>query len=173
MSGKARPIVHYGDPVLHRPNKTVTEFGPELSDLVDDMFASMYEADGVGLAANQIGVDARVWVMDCPTDEGGSMVAHIVNPVLEAVERPGGERNLVVENEGCLSVPGEYYDVARPDYALVSGQDKNGDPITLEAEGYTARCLIHETDHTNGTVYVDRLPTKIRKKLLKGAGLKV
>ncbi|WP_025272430.1 peptide deformylase [Haloglycomyces albus] len=168
MSGNVRPIVHYGDPVLHQRCTEVTEFDQELAELVDDMFASMYEADGVGLAANQIGVNARVFVIDCPDDEGKHTVAHIVNPELQAVE---GERKLVLENEGCLSVPGEYTEVARADHAVVTGKDKNGKDITLEGTGFLARCLQHETDHLNGTVYVDKLPKKVRKRLLKNAGL--
>ncbi|MGH8794236.1 MAG: peptide deformylase [Stackebrandtia sp.] len=163
-----RPIVYYGDPVLHRPCQTVEKFDEELAELVDVMFASMYAADGVGLAANQIGVDARVFVMDCPDDDGGRVVAHVVNPTLLETPPP---RELKVDTEGCLSVPGQHAETPRVYTATVTGFDKTGEPIEVTATGNAARCLQHETDHLNGTVYVDRLPRKLRKKLLEAAGL--
>lgn len=167
-NGKAHPIVHYGDPVLHRPCQKVTTFDDDLVTLVADMFASMYEAEGVGLAANQIGVDLSVFVMDIDDRKGGRAIGHIVNPVLEEQPPP---RTLVTDSEGCLSVPGQYTDTARVDTATVSGYDMYGKPTTLTGEGYVARCLQHETDHLNGIVFVDRLPKKLRKKLLTEAGL--
>src|SRR4051794_39624383 len=108
-SGTARPITRYGEPVLHRRCQEVTVFDDGLARLVSDMFASMYAAEGVGLAANQIGVDARVFVVDCPDAGDTNVVAHVVNPVLRLPE----QRKLVVEPEGCLSVPGQDFDVAR------------------------------------------------------------
>src|SRR4051812_4910987 len=99
----SRPIVFYGDPVLHRRCADVTEFDQALGELVEDMFASMYEARGVGLAANQIGVDLQVFVYDCPDADDVRQVGHIVNPVLEVASAlaPPDEGD-----EGCLSVPG-------------------------------------------------------------------
>ena len=165
--GVARPIVTYGsNPVLHRPCTPVTEFGRDLRRLVLDMFASMEAADGVGLAANQIGVDARVFVIDCPDAEGNDVVGYVVNPVLTLVEPVGEEPAEEVTEEGCLSVPGPYAELPRAFRARVDGVDASGDPVCIEATGMAARCLQHEVDHLDGTVYVDRLPEELRERLL-------
>jgi peptide deformylase len=140
----------------------VTVFDDELQQLVADMFASMAAAEGVGLAANQIGVDARVFVVDCPDATDTNVVAHVVNPVLRLPEG----RALEVDNEGCLSVPGVRADVGRPTTAVVTGVDMFGEPVTINGTGLLARCLQHETDHLDGLLYVDRLPAKQRKRLL-------
>jgi peptide deformylase len=163
--GTARPITVVGNPVLHRPCQAVTEFDDKLAQLIDDMFASQRAAEGVGLAANQIGVDLRVFVYDCPDDDGVRHVGHVVNPVLE--ELPVGRRVLDDSNEGCLSVPGAYAELPRPDYAAVRGQDMHGNPITIQGTGYFARCLQHETDHLNGYLYIDRLSKRDRKNALR------
>ncbi|GAA1157062.1 peptide deformylase [Kitasatospora gansuensis] len=163
--GTARPITVFGNPVLHREVKTVTEFDAELATLIDDMFVSMYAAEGVGLAANQIGVDAKVFVYDCPDDDGVRHVGHVINPVLE--ELPAGRRQLDDSAEGCLSVPTAYMELARPDFAAVTGQDKHGNPIRVEGTGFYARCLQHETDHLYGYLYIDRLSKRERKDALK------
>jgi peptide deformylase len=139
VSGSARDITLYGAPVLHQHTAEVTDFGPELHRLVADMFASMYAASGVGLAANQIGVGLRVFVMDCPDSAGGpNVVAHVVNPVLELPPPP---RGLEVAGEGCLSVPGQRFDVARTVAAAVTGVDMHGAPVRVEGTGLVARCL--------------------------------
>ncbi len=140
----------------------MTVFDEELQRLVADMFASMAAAEGVGLAANQIGVDARVFVVDCPDATDTNVVAHIVNPVLHL---PDG-RDLEVDSEGCLSVPGVRADVSRPTTAYVTGVDMFGKPVRIDGTGLLARCLQHESDHLDGLLYVDRLPTKKRKRLL-------
>ncbi|MEV8094930.1 peptide deformylase [Kitasatospora sp. NPDC085879] len=163
--GTARPITVFGNPVLHREVATVTSFDGELSALIDDMFVSMYAAEGVGLAANQIGVDLKVFVYDCPDDEGVRHVGHVVNPVLE--ELPAGRRALDDSPEGCLSVPTAYMELARPDYAAVTGQDKDGNPVRVEGTGFFARCLQHETDHLYGYLYIDRLSKRDRKDALR------
>jgi peptide deformylase len=168
--GVARPIVTYGsDPVLHRPCAPVTEFDRTLRHLLLDMFASMAEADGVGLAANQIGVDARVFVMDCPDADGEDVVGYVVNPVLTILDPVGDEPPVEVTEEGCLSVPGPYAELERAFRARVDGVDVHGDPTSIEATGMAARCLQHEVDHLNGTVYVDLLPAELREKLLAEA----
>ncbi len=165
--GVARPIVTYGsNPVLHRPCAPVTEFGRDLRRLVLDMFASMEAADGVGLAANQIGVDARVFVIDCPDAAGEDVVGYVVNPVLTILEPTGDEPAEEVTEEGCLSVPGPYAELARAFRARVDGVDADGAPVGIEATGMAARCLQHEVDHLDGTVYVDRLPEELRERLL-------
>ncbi len=168
--GVARPIVTYGsDPVLHRPCAPVTAFDRDLRHLLLDMFASMEAADGVGLAANQIGVDARIFVIDCPDAAGEDVVGYVVNPTLTLLEPVDGEPADEVTEEGCLSVPGPYADLARAFRARVDGVDVNGDPVSIEATGMAARCLQHEVDHLEGIVYVDRLPADERDRLLAEA----
>jgi peptide deformylase len=163
--GSVRRVTEVGEEVLHRPSRDVTEFGPDLAALIDDMFLTMYVAEGAGLAANQVGVDLRLFVYDCPDDDGVRHVGHIVNPVLDPLDPAG--RRLLDEGEGCLSVPGALMDVPRPDRAVVRGLDKDGDPLVIEGTGYFARCLAHETDHDNGQVYLDRLSKRDRKEALR------
>ncbi|MER7910907.1 peptide deformylase [Streptomyces sp. NPDC096068] len=163
--GTARPITVVGNPVLHKECKDVTEFGDELAALIDDMFASQKAAEGVGLAANQIGVDLKVFVYDCPDDEGVRHTGVVVNPVLQ--ELSADRRVLDESNEGCLSVPTAYAELARPDYAEVHGQDARGNPIKVRGTGYFARCLQHETDHLYGYLYIDRLSKRDRKDALR------
>jgi peptide deformylase len=155
-SGTARPITIMGAPVLANPCAEVTVFDDELETLVADMFASMYEAGGVGLAANQIGVDARVFVIDCPfvrgEEEAERLVGHVVNPVLRILDDTPSEGG-----EGCLSVPGPRADLPRASRAEVTGVDVHGEPVRLEGIGLAARCLQHETDHLDGRLYVSRL----------------
>ena len=168
--GVVRPIVTYGsDPVLHRPCAPVTEFDEKLRRLVLDLFASMAAADGVGLAANQIGVDARIFVLDCPDAAGEDVVGYAVNPVLTLLDPIGDEPAEVVTEEGCLSVPGPYAELPRAFRARVDGVDVGGRPVTIEATGMAARCLQHEVDHLDGIVYVDRLPEDQRERLLAEA----
>ena len=163
--GAVRRITEVGEEVLHKPCRDVTEFGPELAALIDDMFLTMYVAEGAGLAANQVGVDLRLFVYDCPDDDGARHVGSIVNPVLDALDPAG--RRLLDDSEGCLSVPGAVMDVPRPDRAVVRGLDKDGEPLVVEGTGYFARCLAHETDHVNGHVYLDRLSKRDRKDALR------
>ena len=161
--GQFRPITRYGEQVLHQVCATVTAFDEGLRQLVADMFASMHAAHGVGLAANQVGVGLRVFVVDCPDETGEHTVAHVINPTLD----PPVERLLDDDSEGCLSVPGPYSDVARPASATVRGVDVDGNEVVIEGTGLLARCLQHECDHLEGRVYVDRLSAKERKRVLK------
>ncbi|MFF2651274.1 peptide deformylase [Streptomyces sp. NPDC058045] len=163
--GTSRPITVVGNPVLHRECRDVTEFGAELAALVDDMFASQRTAEGVGLAANQIGVDLKVFVYDCGDEDGVRHVGVVCNPVLQ--ELPADQRSLDDAGEGCLSVPTAYASLARPDYAVVTGQDEQGNPIRVRGTGYFARCLQHETDHLYGRLYIDRLSKRERKDALR------
>ena len=163
--GKVRRITEVGEEVLHKPCRDVTEFGPDLAALIDDMFLTMYIADGAGLAANQVGVDLRLFVYDCPDDDGVRHIGHIVNPVLEPLDPAG--RRLLDEAEGCLSVPGATMDVPRPDRAVVRGYDRDGEPVVIEGTGYFARCLAHEADHCDGRLYLDRLSKRERKDALR------
>ncbi|HEY9416583.1 MAG TPA: peptide deformylase [Pseudonocardia sp.] len=153
-----RPIRVIGDPVLHAPCRTVEVFDDELRTLVDDMFETMEAADGVGLAANQIGVDLRVFVFDCPDEVNHVQLRGLViNPVLETSAIPESMPDPDEDEEGCLSVPGEHFPTGRADWAKVSGVDLDQKPVTVEGNGFFARCLQHETDHINGTIYTDRL----------------
>lgn len=163
--GTARPITVVGNPVLHTECQDVTEFDDKLAALIDDMFASQKAAEGVGLAANQIGVGLKVFVYDCPDDDGVRHVGVVCNPVLD--ELPADRRVLDDSNEGCLSVPTAYASLARPDYAVVRGQDAEGKPIAVQGTGYFARCLQHETDHLYGRLYIDRLSKRDRKDALR------
>lgn len=118
-----------------------------------------------GLAANQVGVDLRLFVYDCPDDYGIRHVGHIINPVLDLLDP--GSRRLVDEFEGCLSVPGATLTVPRTDRAVARGVDKDGNPLVIEGLGYFARCLQHETDHLVGHTYLDRLSKRDRKDALR------
>jgi peptide deformylase len=163
-----RPITLYGEPVLHRSAAAVTEFDAALADLIDAMFATMYAASGVGLAANQIGVPLQVFVYACTDERGRTAVGHLVNPRLEL---PPAPRELQTGLEGCLSVPGPHVDVSRPARAVAYGVDRKGKPLRIDGSGLLARCLQHEFDHLQGTVFVDRLAAKQRKAVLAAAGI--
>ena len=160
-----RPMTRWGDPVMHRPARAVTEFDDTLRSLAADMVATMYAAEGVGLAACQIGVDLAVFVFDCADDEGVDHRGVVCNPVLEVPE--GRERRLDDGEEGCLSFPGSFVPCARPDFARVTGQGVDGEPVEYAGTGLLARCLQHETDHTEGIVFGDRLSSRMLKKLRK------
>jgi peptide deformylase len=162
--GRLLRVTVVGEDVLHKPCATVTDFGtPALHQLIDDMFLTMYAAEGVGLAANQVGVGLRLFVYDCPDDDDVRHVGHVINPV---VDLPVGKVALDSNGEGCLSVPGPVKDVARPAFARVRGVDRDGRPVVLEGTGYFARCLQHETDHTNGRLYIDQLSKRERRDAL-------
>lgn len=163
--GNVRPMTRWGEAVMHRPARPVTTFDGALAELVADMVATMYAAEGVGLAACQIGVDLAVFVFDCPDDEGVEHQGVVCNPVLQLPE--GRDRKLDDGDEGCLSYPGAFVPCARPDYARVTGLDVDGNPVEFSGTGLLARCLQHETDHTVGMVFGDRLSTRLRKKLTK------
>ncbi|GAA3455478.1 peptide deformylase [Dactylosporangium matsuzakiense] len=165
--GRAQAITLYGEPVLHQPCAPVVDFDRDLARLVEDMRASMRAANGVGLAANQIGVPLRVFVFDVPDANGDKHKGHIVNPVLQ----PSSSTATVKDTEGCLSVPGPHTELRRAAVATVTGFDVEGRELTVTGDGYLARCLQHECDHLNGIVYVDLLSGRRRRKILAEAGL--
>ncbi|MGH4015947.1 MAG: peptide deformylase [Pseudonocardiaceae bacterium] len=168
-----RPIRIVGDPVLHTPTSPVTEFGRPLHALVQDMFDTMAAADGVGLAANQIGVGLRLFVYDCRDGQGSRHRGVVVNPVLEATGQPETRPDPDDDWEGCLSVPGESFPTGRATWGRVTGVDADGAPVVVEGTGLLARCLQHETDHLDGTLYLDRLVgryTREAKKMLRAQG---
>lgn len=163
--GSVRPITRWGEAVMHRRQQEVTAYDEELRSLAADMVATMYAAEGVGLAACQIGVDRSIFVFDCPDESGRHVQGVVCNPVLTLPE--GRERRLDDSEEGCLSYPGAYVECARPDLAVVEGTGLDGEPVRFEGTGLLARCLQHETDHLMGTVFGDRLSARNRKKLQK------
>ncbi len=160
--GSALRVTEIGERVLHEPCRTITEFDtPELHQLIDDMFATMAVAEGVGLAANQVGVDLRLFVYDLTAGEVRH-VGHVLNPVVTIEEDAG----TIESEEGCLSVPGPGADLFRGARASVTGVDVYGKPLTISGEGYFARCLQHETDHLGGRLYVDLIAKRERKRVL-------
>ena len=167
-----RPIVIHGDPALHAPTEPVTESPEELAELVQDMYETMDAANGVGLAANQIGVSKRLFVYDCPdldTEDGGTLSREdvearggwitrrgcVVNPVLETSEIPETMPDPEDDLEGCLSLPGVNFPRGRAWWARVTGTDENGEPVSVEGFGLFARCLQHEVGHLDGFVYTE------------------
>jgi len=161
--GAVLPITRWGSPVMHARTRPVTAFDEDLRRLARDLFATMYAAEGVGLAANQVGVDLAVFVFDCPDKDHVRHVGVVCNP--EVILPEGKDRNLETADEGCLSLPGAYAELARPDHAVCRGQDVSGGPMEVTGTGVLARCLQHETDHLQGTVFGDRLSGRARKKL--------
>ena len=161
--GRVLPITRWTTPVMHARTRPVEQFDEALRSLVRDMFATMEAASGVGLAANQVGRDLALFVYDCPDADEVRQAGVICNPVVELPE--GKDRNLDTSDEGCLSYPGAYEELARPDHAICRGQDVDGAPVEVHGDGVLARCLQHETDHLNGIVFGDRLPARARKRL--------
>jgi peptide deformylase len=158
------PIRIVGDPVLHTATTPVPvgadgSLPDDLAQLIADMYDTMDAANGVGLAANQIGVSARVFVFDCADSRSRSVRRRgvVVNPVLETSEIPETMPDPDLDDEGCLSVPGESFPTGRADWARVRGLDADGSPIELEGTGLFARMLQHETGHLDGFLYLDRL----------------
>jgi peptide deformylase len=152
-------ITNYPEPVLLTVGKPVLEdeFNEDLKKLVEDMFETMYSAYGVGLAAPQVAVSKRLFVMDCSGGEDESQKIALINPEILHVE---GEQ---VGDEGCLSFPGIYTKVKRDLRAIVRYQDVNGDFQELNGEDLTARCVLHETDHCDGIIFLDRMTTLKRE----------
>lgn len=150
-------IRQIGDPILRTPATPVTRFDQKLAAQIDRMFAIMAEAEGAGLAANQIGLSNALFVYDCDGHQG--VVANPVVTVLDDTE--------VVQGEGCLSVAGHGYECARPKVVRLNGLDADGSPIAIEAEGYLARCFQHESDHLVGKLFLDRLPREVRRVALQ------
>jgi peptide deformylase len=152
---------------MHRRCRPVQVFDESLTVLAADMVATMYAAEGVGLAANQVGVDLQVFVFDCHDDDGVRHRGVACNPRLEVPQ--GRDRALDDSDEGCLSLPGAFVACARPDFAAVSALDLAGEPVHYAGSGLLARCLQHEFDHLQGVVFGDRLSTRARKMLYKEA----
>ena len=154
-----RPILRYGEEVLHRPAVRVDRFDASLHALLRDMAETMYAAPGVGLAGPQIGVPLRVFVIDLSVAKTRGSLIEVVNPELVSCD------GIQLEEEGCLSLPGFNATVARPARAVVCGQDREGEPVTIEGTGLLARALQHEIDHLDGALFLDRL-RGIRRQMI-------
>jgi peptide deformylase len=163
-------IVTWPNPILESPGDPVADFGDELKQLVGDMFETMYAAPGVGLAAVQVGVAKRLFVMDCSGGKDPDQRVVMINPEVIHVE---GEQN---GEEGCLSFPGIFTPVERSLRAVVRAHDINGNEFETDDTDLTARCMLHETDHCDGIVFLDKMSplkrefVKMKIKKLKKAG---
>ena len=146
-----RPVRIYGDPVLREKAREVAAVDDTVRALIADLRETMHAYNGVGLAANQVGVLKRVLVVDVPLEDERHERWTLVNPVITS--RSGSESG----EEGCLSIPGIYEEVTRSRHIAVTARDENGQPLNLEAEGYLARAIQHEVDHLDGVLFVDRL----------------
>jgi peptide deformylase len=146
-----RPILRYGERDLHQPASEVTVWNDDLQRLIDDMIETMYAAPGIGLAATQVGVPLRIFVIDTSVGRNPDDLIVMVNPGF--VERDG----MQLQDEGCLSVPGFNATVVRPARAIVTGLDRAQRAQTIEATDLLARAFQHEMDHLDGTLFVDRL----------------
>ena len=146
-----RKIREMGDPILEKTCKEVKEMTPRTMDLIDDMFETMYEACGVGLAAPQVGILKRIAVIDCGGEDGEGDPIVLINPVV--LETSGEQRG----QEGCLSVPGKCGIVTRPNYAKVKALNEEMEEIIVEGEELLARALLHEIEHLDGHLYVEKV----------------
>jgi peptide deformylase len=174
------PIRIVGDPVLHSPTSTVPvkadgSLPDDVLKLIADMHETMEAANGVGLAANQVGVALRLFVYDCAEARGKTVrrKGAVINPVLETSEVPETMPDPETDDEGCLSVPGESFPTGRAKWARVTGLDADGALVTLEGEDLFARMLQHETGHLDGQLYLDRLigrHARAAKRMLKANG---
>jgi peptide deformylase len=155
------PIVKYGDPVLENPAENIREFDtPELHKLIDDMFESMYAARGVGLAAPQIGIAKRIAVIDCSNGERAEEKIVIINPEIIRVE------GMQSSEEGCLSIPGFRENVTRGKRVTVRAQNAKGETFEMTGDDLLARAFLHETDHLNGTLYINHVSV-LKRDLIK------
>jgi peptide deformylase len=153
-------IVHWPEPVLLTPGDPVTKFDEELEKLVADMFETMYAAQGVGLAAPQVGVSKRLFVMDCSAGKDPDQRIVMINPEVIRIE---GEQ---FGEEGCLSFPGIFFPVNRSLRAIVRAHDVKGELFELDGMELTARCMLHETDHCDGIVFLDKT-TPLKREMVK------
>ncbi len=153
-------IVKYGEPVLETPGEVVTEFDEGLKRLVADMFETMYASRGVGLAAPQVGVSKRLFVMDCSGGQDPASRVALINPVVLSVE---GDQT---GDEGCLSFPGIFFAVKRSLRAVVRAQDVRGEEFEFDGLELEARCMLHETDHCDGVVFLDRT-TVLKREMVR------
>lgn len=149
--------MHYlGDRVLRQPAKRVTKIDDELRQLVREMLQTMYSSDGIGLAAPQVGINKQLIVIDCKPDDPTHAPLVLINPTIKQVSN-----KLCVAQEGCLSIPNVFLDVKRPQEVTIAYKDEYGRPQTLKADDLLGRCILHELDHLNGVVFVDRVENSL------------
>ncbi len=161
------PICITGEPVLHRPASPVETIDEGIRALVANMIETMHEAPGVGLAAPQVGVDARLFVYDWTDEDDVRWHGVAINPELLVSPPPLGEPDDDLDSEGCLSVPGERFPLRRSERALLRATDLDGKAFEIDAQGWLARIFQHEFDHLEGVLYVDRLAHPHGKAALK------
>lgn len=161
------PIRITGEPVLHSPASPIEEIDDALRSLVADMFETMDAAPGVGLAAPQVGVPARVFVFAWTDDDGRSWRDVAINPELWIAPLEPGAPDVDFESEGCLSFPGERFGLRRSERALLRATNLDGERYELDAEGWLARILQHEYDHLDGVLYTDRLSDRDQRIVAK------
>lgn len=161
--GSTRRVRRWAEPVLHQVASPVVEFDDALQLLLADMFATNTAARGAGLAAPQVGAALAAFVYDCIDEDFERQVGVVCNPTIEVDS--SARRRLETWEEGCLSLPGGYAELARPAVAVCRGQDQYGGPVEVRGTGLLARCLQHETDHLNGIVFGDRLSSSRRRGL--------
>ena len=156
-----RPILRLGDSILSEPARAVDTITPEIETLIDDMIETMYAAPGIGLAAPQVGVSLKIFVIDLSLGKDPTGLHTMINP--QFIEREG----MQLEEEGCLSIPGFTATVARPSRVVVEGLNRHGEKYRLEGTGLLARALQHEVDHLNSCLFVDRLRGISRDLILR------
>ena len=154
-------IVYYGDPRLEKVSEPVTEVTQETRRFVKDMFETMYFTNGVGLSAPQVGVNERILVIDCSGGSDREQQIALINPVV--VSASGEQKGA----EGCLSFPGLFADIIRPNFVKVHGTDLDGKEIEIEGEGLLARALHHEIDHLDGVLFIQRMKKADRDMIVK------
>lgn len=163
-------IVKYGAPVLQKEGEEITNIDGQMAEFIGNMFETMYEAKGVGLAAPQVALSKKLFVMDVSNGKESKDRIVCINP--QIVDSKGK----IISEEGCLSFPGIYFEVERPEIVTVQAIDLNGKEFTFEASGLAARCVLHENDHINGRVFIEYLSPlkrelitkKIKKKIKLG-----
>jgi peptide deformylase len=156
-----RPILRYPAPILHQKAAEIPAVTPDVVSLIDDLVQTMHGASGVGLAAPQVGLSERVFVIDLSVGKSPADLIALVNPSF--IRRDG----MQLEEEGCLSVPGFHATVARPLHVVIRGLDRNGQERVIEAHGLLARALQHEMDHLDGILFIDRLKPVQRRLILR------
>ena len=154
-----REIRKEGDAILRKECKDIKEMTERTAVLIDDMFDTMYEANGVGLAAPQVGILKKLFVIDCGVEECEPYV--FINP--EIIELSGEQ----TDNEGCLSIPDRWYEVTRPEKVTLKAFDRDGNEFTKTAEGIIARAFCHENDHLDGILFIDKVSPEDKQEMLE------
>ncbi len=149
-------VHHLGDRVLRQPAKRISKVDDKLRDLIRDMLKTMYSEDGIGLAAPQVGINKQLLVIDINFEDADAPPLVMINPQIKSTNK-----DIEVDQEGCLSIPGVFLDVKRPTAVEVAYKDENGRPQRLKATELLARVILHEMDHLNGVLFVDRVENKV------------